>query len=111
VIETELGSVDLGFARSWERSSAASLTAPAAHAREAGERTPEAGPEEQAEPDGGSRRPLARVTLRALSAASPGAGGAGARVGGQTIESVGPLASVGECCEIQDQFGRRTWPR
>jgi flagellum-specific ATP synthase len=25
---------------------------------------------------------------------------------GQTIESAGPLASVGECCEIQDQFGR-----
>ena len=23
---------------------------------------------------------------------------------GQTIESVGPLASVGECCEIEDQF-------
>jgi flagellum-specific ATP synthase len=26
---------------------------------------------------------------------------------GQTIESSGPLASVGECCEIQDQFGGR----
>jgi len=25
---------------------------------------------------------------------------------GQTIESSGPLASVGECCEIADQFGR-----
>ena len=25
---------------------------------------------------------------------------------GQTIESAGPLASVGECCEIQDQFNR-----
>jgi flagellum-specific ATP synthase len=25
---------------------------------------------------------------------------------GQTIESSGPLASVGECCEILDQFGR-----
>jgi len=25
---------------------------------------------------------------------------------GQTIESTGPLSSVGECCEIQDQFGR-----
>jgi flagellum-specific ATP synthase len=25
---------------------------------------------------------------------------------GQTIESAGPLASVGECCEIHDQFGR-----
>ncbi len=25
---------------------------------------------------------------------------------GQTIESSGPLASVGECCAIQDQFGR-----
>ncbi len=25
---------------------------------------------------------------------------------GQTIESSGPLASVGECCEIMDQFGR-----
>jgi len=25
---------------------------------------------------------------------------------GQTIESAGPLASVGECCEIQDQLGR-----
>jgi flagellum-specific ATP synthase len=25
---------------------------------------------------------------------------------GQTIESAGPLASVGECCEIMDQFGR-----
>jgi flagellum-specific ATP synthase len=25
---------------------------------------------------------------------------------GQTIESAGPLASVGECCEIYDQFGR-----
>ncbi len=25
---------------------------------------------------------------------------------GQTIESLGPLASVGECCEIQDQFGQ-----
>jgi flagellum-specific ATP synthase len=25
---------------------------------------------------------------------------------GQTFESAGPLASVGECCEIQDQFGR-----
>ncbi len=25
---------------------------------------------------------------------------------GQTIESSGPLASVGECCEIKDQFGR-----
>ncbi len=25
---------------------------------------------------------------------------------GQTIESAGPLASVGECCEIRDQFGR-----
>ncbi len=24
---------------------------------------------------------------------------------GQTIESAGPLASVGECCEIRDQFG------
>ncbi|MGA2849812.1 MAG: FliI/YscN family ATPase [Terracidiphilus sp.] len=24
---------------------------------------------------------------------------------GQTIESVGPLASVGECCEVTDQFG------
>ena len=24
---------------------------------------------------------------------------------GQTIESAGPLASVGECCEIQDQYG------
>ena len=24
---------------------------------------------------------------------------------GQTIESAGPLASVGECCEIHDQFG------
>ena len=24
---------------------------------------------------------------------------------GQTIESAGPLASVGECCEVQDQFG------
>ena len=24
---------------------------------------------------------------------------------GQTIESSGPLASVGECCEIEDQFG------
>ena len=26
---------------------------------------------------------------------------------GETIESQGPLASVGECCEIQDQAGRR----
>jgi flagellum-specific ATP synthase len=26
---------------------------------------------------------------------------------GQTIESAGPLASVGECCEIQEQSGRR----
>jgi flagellum-specific ATP synthase len=26
---------------------------------------------------------------------------------GQTIESSGPLASVGECCEITDQFGRQ----
>lgn len=26
---------------------------------------------------------------------------------GQTIESVGPLCSVGECCEILDQYGRR----
>jgi len=26
---------------------------------------------------------------------------------GQTIESAGPLASVGECCEIRDQFGLR----
>jgi flagellum-specific ATP synthase len=26
---------------------------------------------------------------------------------GQTIESSGPLASVGECCEIEDQFGHR----
>jgi len=25
---------------------------------------------------------------------------------GQTIESTGPLSSVGECCEIVDQFGR-----
>ena len=25
---------------------------------------------------------------------------------GQTIESAGPLSAVGECCEIQDQFGR-----
>jgi len=25
---------------------------------------------------------------------------------GQTIESAGPLASVGECCEIRDQFGQ-----
>jgi flagellum-specific ATP synthase len=25
---------------------------------------------------------------------------------GQTIESAGPLASVGECCEIRDQFGK-----
>jgi flagellum-specific ATP synthase len=25
---------------------------------------------------------------------------------GQTIESSGPLASVGECCEIEDRFGR-----
>lgn len=25
---------------------------------------------------------------------------------GQTVESTGPLASVGECCEILDQFGR-----
>jgi flagellum-specific ATP synthase len=25
---------------------------------------------------------------------------------GQTIESAGPLASVGECCEIFDKFGR-----
>jgi flagellum-specific ATP synthase len=25
---------------------------------------------------------------------------------GQTIESAGPLCSVGQCCEIQDQFGR-----
>ena len=25
---------------------------------------------------------------------------------GQTVESAGPLASVGECCEIRDQFGR-----
>jgi flagellum-specific ATP synthase len=25
---------------------------------------------------------------------------------GQTIESAGPLASVGECCEVQDRFGR-----
>jgi flagellum-specific ATP synthase len=25
---------------------------------------------------------------------------------GQTIESSGPLASVGECCEIRDQYGR-----
>ena len=25
---------------------------------------------------------------------------------GQTIESSGPLASVGECCEIEDQYGR-----
>jgi len=25
---------------------------------------------------------------------------------GQTIESAGPLASVGECCEIRDPFGR-----
>ena len=25
---------------------------------------------------------------------------------GQTVESLGPLASVGECCEIQDRFGR-----
>jgi flagellum-specific ATP synthase len=25
---------------------------------------------------------------------------------GQTIESSGPMASVGECCEIRDQFGR-----
>jgi flagellum-specific ATP synthase len=24
---------------------------------------------------------------------------------GQTVESAGPLASVGECCEIQDRFG------
>src|ERR1035437_1825102 len=24
---------------------------------------------------------------------------------GQTIESLGPLASVGECCQIDDQFG------
>ncbi len=26
---------------------------------------------------------------------------------GQTIESVGPLATIGECCEIVDQHGRR----
>jgi flagellum-specific ATP synthase len=25
---------------------------------------------------------------------------------GQTVESAGPMASVGECCEILDQFGR-----
>jgi flagellum-specific ATP synthase len=25
---------------------------------------------------------------------------------GQTIESVGPMAAVGECCEIRDRFGR-----
>ena len=25
---------------------------------------------------------------------------------GQTIESAGPLASIGECCEIHDQRGR-----
>ena len=25
---------------------------------------------------------------------------------GQTIESAGPLASVGECCEIVDRYGR-----
>ena len=25
---------------------------------------------------------------------------------GATIESAGPMASVGECCEIQDQTGR-----
>jgi flagellum-specific ATP synthase len=25
---------------------------------------------------------------------------------GQTIESAGPLASIGECCQISDQFGR-----
>ena len=25
---------------------------------------------------------------------------------GQTIESAGPLASVGECCEVEDQFGQ-----
>lgn len=25
---------------------------------------------------------------------------------GQTIESAGPMASIGECCEIVDQFGR-----
>ena len=25
---------------------------------------------------------------------------------GQTIESAGPLSSVGECCEIEDRFGR-----
>lgn len=26
---------------------------------------------------------------------------------GQTIESAGPMAAVGECCEIEDQLGRR----
>jgi flagellum-specific ATP synthase len=26
---------------------------------------------------------------------------------GQTIESVGPMAAVGECCEILDRFGQR----
>jgi len=25
---------------------------------------------------------------------------------GQTIESAGPMAAVGECCEIRDRFGR-----
>ncbi len=30
---------------------------------------------------------------------------------GQTIESAGPPASVGECCEIEDRAGRATWPR
>ena len=26
---------------------------------------------------------------------------------GHTIESIGPVASVGECCEIEDRFGRK----
>ena len=48
-------------------------------------------------------RPLLFACTRgpALALAGPGA-----RVVGQTIESAGPLASVGECCEIRDQFGR-----
>src|SRR5579863_7383322 len=26
---------------------------------------------------------------------------------GQTIESIGPVASIGECCEIEDRLGTR----
>ena len=109
VIETSLGSVDLGI-----RSQLAEIErgffdrAGSGRSSTGSDPLSDHRPESAVSSGGAPLTTLLAATSPCSSALAPGAGGARfSSPSGQTIESAGPLASVGECCEIRDQFGDR----